>query len=231
MSVLTSLGIIAFSMLILMSLQLIPGIFALVSHYAFGKYTAKKASNLALFFIIGVEAALAITIIITYLTLTTVYTKISNIDILIWILCGITIALSFITFFLYYRKGDGSKLFISRSLANNLDQRARSVKKSSDAFVMGLLAPFPELIFTIPLYVISSICIMEIGGTALERAGLVSLFVFLTIVPILFYYLLSNHHNLANYLRFRLKYKQFFRIFISIMYFFLAIFIMIGVGA
>ena len=218
-------------MLILMSLQLIPGIFALVSHYAFGKYTAKKASNLALFFIIGVEAALAITIIITYLTLTTVYSKISNIDILIWILCGITIALGFITFFLYYRKGDGSKLFISRSLANNLDQRARSIKKPSDSFVMGLLAPFPELIFTIPLYIISSICIMEVGGTAIERAGLVSLFVFLTIVPILFYYLLSNHHNLANYLRFRLKYKQFFRIFISIMYFFLAIFIMIGVGA
>ena len=218
-------------MLILMSLQLIPGIFALVSHYAFGKYSNKKASDLALFFIIGVEIAFAITMLLIYLILTAIYSTIYNIDILIWIICGILVALGIITFFFYYRKGDGSKLFIPRSFAKNIDLRARSVKTRSDAFVMGVLAPFPELIFTLPLYIIATICIMEVGETAIIRAGLVSLFVFFTIIPNLLYYLISSHHNLATYIKFRFKNKTFFRIFISILYFILAIFIMIGVSA
>ena len=228
MSILTSLGIIVFSMLILMSLQLIPGIFALVTHYAFGKYSAKKASDLALFFIIGVESAFTITILLVYLMLTTIYSVIPNINILTWIICGIIAALGLASFFFYYRKGDNSELFISRSLAKNINIKARSIKKRSDAFILGFLSPLPELIFTIPLYVAASIAIVEIGENTIARAGLVSLFVFLTIIPILFYQLFSQHYNLATYLRFRFKNKTFFRVFISIMYFILAIFIIIG---
>ena len=218
-------------MLILMSLQLIPGIFALVSHYTFGKYSAKKASDLSLFFIIGVETAFTISILLVYLILTAIYSAIPEVDILIWIICGIAIALGLFTFFFYYRKGNGVELFISRSLAKNIDYRARAIKQRSDAFVLGILAPFPELILTIPLYIISCIVVMDIGETTLARAFLISLLVFFTTVPILFYHLLSDRHNLADSLRFRIKNKNFFRTFISIMYFMLAIFIMIGVSA
>ena len=55
MNVFASIGIVLLAMLIMASLQLVPGVFALFFHYALGKHSLKKASGLGLFFILDAE--------------------------------------------------------------------------------------------------------------------------------------------------------------------------------
>ena len=229
MSVLTSLGIIVFAMLILSFMQLVPGVFALFSHYAFGKYSKTKASNLSLFFIFGVEFLTTILFIIIYFILMALYPMLPNPDLILWILCGIFIALSIASLLFYFRKGTGTKLFISRKLAKSFITRSASIKKRSDAFILGLTSTIPELIFTLPIYTISALEIMNIGETPITRALLVFLFIIATIATILTLFLRSNNHNLADYLKFRLQNKNFFRFFIAISYLIIAILIITGI--
>ena len=101
MSVFVSIGIVILAMLIMASLQLVPGVFALFHHYACGKYSAKKASTLCLFFILGSE------IIAAFLFITAIYIAdilfLNDLDprnnVLTWISAGVLIALSIASFF------------------------------------------------------------------------------------------------------------------------------------
>ena len=66
MSVLTAVGILLLSMLVLAVLQLVPGIFLLFSHFTRGKYSRVHANDLNIFFIIGVETAIVLVFLSLY---------------------------------------------------------------------------------------------------------------------------------------------------------------------
>lgn len=232
MSVLTSIGILVFAMLILAFLQLVPGIFLLFTHYASGKYSKLKATDLTTFFILGVETA----VVLIFLSLCTILcvspatTFIIDSDIFAWIMAGIFLALSLVIFSFYYRKGRGSKLFISRRLAHEYQAKIPTVKTRSDAFVFGLTALIPELIFTLPLFLIVTTEIMQLGTDCFARAGLIILFALVTILPLLIFYTFSQHsRNLADFIRFRFKNKTFFRLTLALLYFLIAVLIILGV--
>ena len=156
MSVFTSLGIVVIAMLIITFLKLVPGIFALFYHYASGKYSAKKTADLSIFFIIGAETfpVLIFSIINFFLC----GLSFANLDItntlFLWLISGLLIGLGFAFLFFYFRRGRGTKLFISRKTAKNFDEKAKNVKTRSDAFFLGLMSGAPELPFTLPLYLI-----------------------------------------------------------------------------
>ncbi|MBQ3297070.1 hypothetical protein IJH01_03045 [Candidatus Saccharibacteria bacterium] len=233
MSVLTSLGILVLSALILVFLQLVPGIFALFNHYMHGKFSYKKASDLATFFIIGVETAVVLVFLCLNIILccSPTTTFIIDSDIFAWLMSGIFLALAFIILGLYFRKSSGTELFISRRLATSFRARLTQVKSRSDAFVLGLISIVPELIFTLPVYFLIIITIMKFNLIGPARAGLIMLFALIVISPLIIIRILnSTGHNLADYLKFRFKNKPFFRFCLTLFYLLIASLIVLGVS-
>ncbi|MBR2840034.1 hypothetical protein IKE82_01750 [Candidatus Saccharibacteria bacterium] len=230
MSVFISVGIVILAMLIMVSLQLVPGVFALFYHYALGKYSKKQASALAIFFIIGTE------IIAAFLFVTSIYIAdilfLNDLDprnnVLTWIFAGILIALSFASFFLYYRHphAKDSELFIPRKFAKALDLRAKRVKTPSDAFALGAFSNIPELLFTLPLYIITATEIIYSHTEYFADDFLTIIYILVPTIPLfILYYAFYFNHNLAHVIKTRIHDKTFHRFCLGFSYLTIAILI------
>lgn len=216
-------------MLIMASLQLTPGVFALFYHYALGKTSKQKASDLSLFFILGTEViAACLFLSIYYLSCILFFDNLHPENtILAWTLAGILIALAFLSFFFYYRKGPGTRLFIPRNYAKALIINARKATTRSDAFMLGALTGTCELVFTLPLYIITCIEIMKMGAEGFSSNILTIIYI---LTPVVFLFVIRWQykigHNLADIQRTRVKDKFFNRFIIGLSYLIIAILIM-----
>lgn len=230
MSILTSIGILILSMLIMVFLQFVPGIFALFSHQVAGKYSRVRASDLSTFFILGFETSIVILFICLFTILCFSPAIISVIDseMFAWVMAGIFIALTLISLGFYFSKGSGTKMFISRRLASMFHSKISTIKTRSDAFTLGLISVIPELIFTLPLFLMVAISVMRLDFSQFERAGFIILFAIVSILPLVIFHSLSNY-NLADFIRFRFRNKTFFRFAIASFYLFIAALIILGV--
>ena len=230
MSVFISVGIVIIAMLIMASLQLVPGVFALFYHYASGKYTKKRTSTLGLFFILGSE------IIAAFFFISAIYIAdvlfINDLsphnNVLTWAFIGILIALSLISFLFYYRHpySKDTELFIPRRFAKALNLRASRVKSPSDAFVLGALSNVPELVFTLPLYIITATEIIYMHTEYIADDLLTVLYILVSAIPLfIVYYSFRSHHNLADVMRARVHDKRFHRLCLSLSFITIAILI------
>lgn len=201
--------------LILASMQLTPGTFILFYHYTLGKNSAKKASALSLYFILGYATFLVITWLLVHSLIFAVFyfLQITNSQFFNWTLAGILFVESILSLFFYYKKGKFTALFIPRSIAKTLEIHAQNSKTRTDAFTLGFLSSIPELLFTLPLFALSSITLMQISYPLRATTLILSL---LVIVFPLFYfiYLFFSNHNLAEIERLRIRLKPTFRLII-----------------
>lgn len=230
MNVFVSVGIVILAMLIMASLQLVPGVFALFYHYASGKYSRKKASTFSLFFIIGAE------IISAFLFIAAVYISyilfINDLDphnnVVAWAFVGIFIALSITSFFFYFRHphDKDSELFIPRKYAKSLILRASKVKSQSDAFTLGALCNIPEIIFTLPLYIITATEIIYMHTEYIADDLLTVLYILISTVPLIILYIsFHKNRNLSDVIRSRIRDKNFHRLCLGLSYATIAILI------
>ena len=229
MSVFTSLGILLISALIVASLELVPGVFAIFHHYASGKYSARKVDDLSVFFVLGAETLPAIVFVMFNFVLGSLaFTNLNlSSNIFPMVIAGLLLSLSIVFLLFYFRKGRNTKLFISRKTAKNFDEKARTVKTRSDAFTLGFIAGIPELVFTLPLYGSLAIEISKNFIFPFICAPLLLIFILLTISPLFFLCAYFKNNNLADFIRLRIKNKSFYRFFIPLLYFLLALLIII----
>lgn len=229
MNVLVSVIILILAMLIQAFMQLSSGIFSLFYHYALGKKSRKKADSLSPYYILGYGLFIVAVIFIMCIFIFTLdkYSLI-NFTYFSWALSGILIAEAVASLFFYYRKGKTTETFISRRIARNIEDRIKNAKTKSDAFVLGFISSFPELVFTLPLYL--TIIITLINFTILPRAMVLILFLVIALSPLFF--VLAMYHtdrHLANIIRLRLKLKPFIKAFLCLGYLMLATLIILGV--
>lgn len=223
MSFFTSLSILILVSLIQASLQLVPSIFMIFYHYASGKKSRKTADSLALFFLLGVETFATIMFLSIYSIYYSVFFNFPSIELKIfpWVLAGITLALSIVSFFFYFRKSNGTELFLSRKLAKNLLFRAKSVKTRSDAFALGFFTSIGELIFNLPLFILAVVSINQFND--IPRSPFASLFIIASAIPVISVFAMYHAgYNLAEIERRRIKDKTFFRFVIPLGFLLLA---------
>ena len=226
MSAMTSLGIVILAMLIMASLQLVPGVFALFYHYALGKHSKKQASILSLYFILGAEVIAACLFVACYYLTYVLYLDTSHPESnpLTWILAGIFVALAFASFFYYFRRSPGTRLFISAKFSQALDRNAKSVETRSDAFLLGALSGTCELVFTLPLYFLTALEIMKMNAEFYSSHLLTILYIVIPTLPLFFIrWRYQSGHNLADIQRSRVRDKLFTRIILTISYLTIAI--------
>lgn len=229
MTAFASLGIVILSMLIMSSLQIVPGIFALFYHYALGKHSRDHASVLGLFFILGVEVLSACLFISSYYLISLLFLdrlRPEN-SYFVWLSAGIALALSASSFFFYYRK-NSSATFLSRHYAKNIYRYARKINRPSDAFTLGAMSNVCELAFTLPLYIITAIEIMEMHTEYIADDFLTILYIVTPTIPLfVIYYKYHSHHNLADILKSRAKDKHFTKFILGFSYLAIALLILI----
>ena len=212
-------------MLIMASLQLQPGVFALFYHYASGKFSKARTSDITLFFILGVETSTALLFLSVFYVSNALflYQFRPETGFFTWIIIGILIALTFISSIFYYRSGPGTRLFISRKCADNLNTHARTAKTRSDAFTLGALSSICELPFTLPLYIITSIEITETSILTFPSYLLILFYILVPTIPLfIIRWRFQTGYNLANIERSRIKNKNFTRLILSFSYFAIA---------
>lgn len=225
MNVLTGVGILLLSMLIIGFLQLRPSVLMIFLHYTSAKYSKMRTSDLALFYIFGAEVFVALGFISLYYVTTTIMLFLPNVvATTIYYVLLVALLLIGVCFpFLYFRKGAGTQLFISRKVAASLTERAKKTKTRSDAFMLGFAAGVPEAIFTLPVFLLSTILIADSIENATARAGVIILFVMAAVLPLFVVRTLMAHHlNLANIQMFREKNKAFYSVMICVIYILLA---------
>ena len=221
MSFFVSLGIVFLAMLIMASLQLQPGVFALFYHYALGKYSRKKASDITLFFILGAETASACLFLCSYFiaNLFFFYQFRPETSFFAWILVGILVALAILSFVCYFRPGPGTRLFISRKCAKSLNTHAKKSQSRSDAFTLGALSSIHELPFTLPLFIITSIEIIEMTVEFFPSHLLTLLYIIIPTIPLfIIRWKFQLGYNLADIERSRTKDKIFIRFILGFSY-------------
>lgn len=206
MGILVSLGIVILAMLIQGFLQLTPGLYMLFRH----KNGAKQRG----YFMLGAATTIAVLLML-------VNYVVFNSDIMRWIMVGVFAAYGVFCFFSYYRKGSSTELIIPRKITNTLTLRARNVKNNSDAFILGAMGEFAEMIFIIPLMIAT---VMGAGGMDDERIWILLGYVVAAVIPLVImeiYYQCGR--NMAEIQKSRVKNKNFCRIMISVCYFVMAI--------
>ena len=226
MSIIAPIIIIFLSMLIQVIMQLTPGTFMLFYHYALGKNSKKKTDNLSLSFILGVEFFMAVVWLIVYIFVTTLfcnqvgfYSEISS-----WIMAGVFIAEGIAALLFYFRRGPATALFVPRKIPASIIAHIPKIKTDSDAFVLGFVSGIPELIFTLPLYIVSVCECLKISN--LPSASVIILYIVAATVPLFCIRLMyRSGHNLATIERLRVRFKPYIRLFISLGFFSIAAFI------
>lgn len=214
-------------MLIQGFLQVTPGVFAIFYHHALGKTTAKKADDQSLSFILGTEIATAVFFLITY-SIITFFTTENNFlnSTFLWIMAGLFFALSVFTFFCYFKLGkknkNTTKLFLTRHTAESFTYHATHNKNRTDTIVLGFLSTTAELVFTLPLFIMSSVEILNLS----PRFNFVFIIAYIVVATIPLFTvrtLYRTGHNLAEIQKLRVKRKTLFRIIISVSYLLLGV--------
>lgn len=230
MSVLTSLGILILAVFACGFLQLAPSIFAIFYHYASAKNSRDNTLNLSGFFIVG---QMMMTMVILFVIYFALYhflldNPLLNINVFYWILAGILALLGLFLLIFYYRKSEGTELFLSRKMAKNITGRARSAKKASDVFALGMTSGIFELVFTLPVYIVVILEIINFeSDNVLYQPLLFFSFVIFSMMSTFatrgqFY---RQRKNLAEIVRMRKKNKTFYRIMLGTSFILLAVFI------
>ncbi|MBQ3436337.1 hypothetical protein IJG26_00015 [Candidatus Saccharibacteria bacterium] len=227
MNIFTSLGIAILIMFILAFLQFIPSIFLLFEHYTYGQNSRTKAAKLSFFFIAGVYFATALLYLLIYFIIAS-SSMIAYLDrsVYAWIFSGIFIAYCFIMFFLYYRRGKGTELFVSRKITQKYTWAAIHSKTSSEAFFLGITSIIPELLFTLPLFICSTIELGVFEANIIPKIIIIVLTILSSIIPLLaIYSAYTNHYNLVIIQKFRVKNKPFIKLFLGLLYLLIAVII------
>ena len=203
---------------ILLSFQLTPATFSIFYHYALGKHSNKKADDLSLSFILGVEFYIATVWLSSYLIIYSIFVNLPDFrnHILLWILAGIVVAEAIIFFFYYFRRDKSRRastaLFIPRRFSTTITTRAQQAKTRRDVFVLGFFTGVPELIFTLPLFAIGSLLLMN--SIILPSTLTTIIVVLLATVPLFVIRIaFRSGNNLASIQRFRAFIKPALRLF------------------
>ena len=139
---------------------------------------------------------------------------------------GIFAALGVFAFFCYFRLGkknkNTTKLFLTRHAAESFLYHATHNKNRTDTILLGFLATTAELIFTLPLFIISSVEILNLS----PRFNFIFIIVYIVVATIPLFttrMMFRTNHNLAEIQKIRIKQKLLFRIIISVSYITIAV--------
>lgn len=127
------------------------------------------------------------------------------------IVTGMLVALAIASWAFYYRRGKTTELWLPRSMAKYLSQRAKRTDNNIEAFTLGLLTSIAEMPFTIVLILVAANSLLGLEPL-IQILGLL-MYTIITILPLLLLRLIIYRgQTVVTIQRWRVKHKVFFRL-------------------
>lgn len=204
----SSFAIIAFAALIHASFQLSVSMLTLLSGHAIGSKTAHaKLLRLTNGFSFGV--ALMTTLLLSFIALVVQLSFGERAPAIAWAAgCGLLFGLGIAVWAFYYRKEQGTSLWIPRGMARYLTDRTKATKQSAEAFGLGMTSVIAELIFIIAPIIITALVLIELP--AMWQLAGIMLYVFISLLSLLIVNgLIGSGHKLSYIQKWREQNKRF----------------------
>jgi len=209
MDIVDAFIIIGVAALIHASFQLGVSMLTLLSSHTIGKNRSHaKLLRLTGSYLLGAGIMTALLLSTVSLVLLNILNA-SRIPLLTWaVTCGLLMGLGVAMWAFYYRKEQGTTLWLPRSLATYLAERTKATHLSGEAFGLGLTGVIAELLFVIGPLLISALVLIQLPPTwQLVGVGfytLISLLSLLTVAG-----LIGSGHKISQIQKWREHNKRF----------------------
>lgn len=208
MDILSSFLIVTVSACIHASFQLSVSMLTLLSGHAIGaKHSHARLIRLTSGFIFGTSVMTIL--LVSFMSYLLQQLFHGTPPLIVWaVSCGLLFGLGVAVWAFYYRRNDGTTLWLPRSAAKYLTDRTKATKSSAEAFSLGLSSVTAELIFIIAPIMIGSLAIVHLSPQ-LQLAG-VGLYSIVSMLSLLLVWaLVGSGHSLSNIQKWREHNKRF----------------------
>lgn len=208
MELLGSFAIIAFAGLIHASFQLSVSVLTLLSSHTIGtKASHAKLLRLTGGFLLG--ATVMTVLLLSFLALVVLQLFDGEIPLLIWaVASGLLLGLGVAVWAFYYRKEQGTSLWLPRGLARYLSERTKATKQAAEAFGLGLSSVIAELIFIFAPLLITALVISRLEPSW-QLIGIFTYAAFSLLSLLIVTVLIGGGHKLSRIQKWREANKRF----------------------
>lgn len=218
-----SIATIILAGLVHASLQLGLGCLLLLYHESMGKHIRSRTRGIVSSFISGVGIIVFLLLATACFLVVNLFESAFSTEVLAAII-GILTALAIVMWFLYYKSGKTTELWLPKTVARFVDNRAKVTNSNTEAFSLGVLTCFAEMPFIMILLLVAGNSILElpIEYRALAVAG----YTIITIIPLIALRLaIRSGKTVVDIQKWRMKNKTFLRIISGAGFFILGLFL------
>lgn len=208
MDILPSLLAIGLAALIHGGFQLSVSVLTLLSGHAISaKRSQAKLLRLTTGFVIG--AGTMTLLLLSFVCLLIIHTLRAEHLTAWWLITiGAAVAVGLAIWFFYYRKEQGTTLWVPRGLAKHLTERAKQTNRSAEAFSLGLVTVFMEILFIATPILISALLIVQLPPLW-QLVGL-AIYTVLSLTSLATVWaIIGSGHNISRIQRWRERNKRF----------------------
>ena len=208
MDTLTALSVVALAALIHASFQLGVSIITALSSYARGRKAPNKTlQRLTGGFLGGVMTMTLLTVSLAGCIASGFYHSVSTPQ--AWTIIAILLAsIGVFVWLLYYRRGDGTSLWIPRGFSRFLQQRIAQASLATEAYGLGLASVASELLFIAAPAAAAAISLAALP-LQWQIAGIILYTIVASLGTLLVAILIGSGHSLSSIQRWRERNKRF----------------------
>lgn len=224
MDIITSLIIVAAAGLAHASFQLSISMLTLLSGHTISKKRSfGRLITLTNSFTLGV--GIMTLLLLCFLALMMNYLDIHHYKVMAWTIgCGLLMGVGVAVAFLYYRKEQGTALWVPRGLARFLADRSKATKHSAEAFALGLSGAIGELLFTIAPLFIAALALTQLEPKW-QLIG-IGIYLLTSLLSLLIVDgMIGSGHSLSKIQKWREKNKKFLQITAGALLFILGLYV------
>lgn len=128
---------------------------------------------------------------------------------LVWsITVGLSVAVGIAVWIFYYSKGPGTSLWLPRSLAGYITERAKKTKQSGEAFTLGLVSVLAEILFIVTPLMVAALAILQLDPIIQPSA--IVIYTLISLLSLLIVWaMVGSGHSLSKIQQWREKNKRF----------------------
>jgi hypothetical protein len=208
MDIASSLAIVTLAALVHASFQLSVSVLTLLSGHAIGaRHSQARIMRLTFGFVSGVGVMTLLAL--SFISLIFLHVFGNNAPEFVWaIACGLLIGVGLAVWFFYYRREQGTSLWIPRSFARHLSDRSKATKSGAEAFSLGLVSVLSELLFiAAPMFIAALVILGLPGKWQLVGIAIYAVISLLTLFSV--WVLIGSGHKLSSIQKWREENKHF----------------------
>lgn len=192
------------------TLQMSLGSLLLLYHASIKQHVAKRTRQLVSNYIAGIGTLVLLSVTgAAFILERWLGGKLYTEELLIVV--GMLVALAIAVWVFYYRFGKSTELWLPRSVARFINQRAKATQSDTEAFALGLLTSFAEWPFALVLMVVAANSALALPVE--QQLLAVAIYTVIAILPpMILRGAVRRGRTVVEIQRWRVQHKNFFRI-------------------